>query len=344
MKAFSIRKLARQTGYSVATVSKALRDHPDIRLATRQEIWEAARQKGYHRNARISDVMKEIRDPATSRTYDIVACLVWSLDPQWIAERAAITIMLEAARKHAETLGWKLQTFSLNDPALPRAAIGRVLHSRGIQAAVLLPVETSAESLGIDYSRLAAVAIGYSVSHPMLCRVGRSTLDSMELLFHQLRQRGYRRPGLAVGHNEILRTHRHYLAGFVNMQQELPARNRLPPLIWKNFDKKVFLRWLEHHQPDVVLGENAWLVRVLRKASYQVPDHMGVALITRLATDGGIAGLNPNYEVLAESAVNLATQMASQAKFGIPPISQNLLVVSSWCEGETLRKPLPFSS
>lgn len=339
MKNVSLRELSRLTGYSVATVSKALRDHPDIRESTRGAIQEAAQKAGYARNARLSGVMAEIRDSAAAKSYDALACLLWSLDAQWL-NRPSVSLMLAAARTHAKKLGWEVQTYCLNDPALPRNALARILHSRGIHAAIIFPVETSLERLDLDYSRLATVAIGYSVCNPPLCRVGRAALDSMETIFHELNRRGYKRPGLIIDVNEIHRTHRHPWAGFVTMQQQFPLEDRLPILTWETYEPTAFLAWIEQHKPDVIIGGHRWILRVLEKSGYKVPQDLGFVLFTRLENDCEISGLDPNFALLAENAVNLAVQMAGQARYGIPTVPQNLLVAGSWCEGKTLRAPL----
>ena len=47
----SLKDLAKECGVSVATVSKALNDQPDISPATRERVRAAAHRKGYMPNA-----------------------------------------------------------------------------------------------------------------------------------------------------------------------------------------------------------------------------------------------------------------------------------------------------
>ncbi len=44
----SVRKIANSVGVSVATVSRALNNHPDVSAETRQRVLEAARSTGYN--------------------------------------------------------------------------------------------------------------------------------------------------------------------------------------------------------------------------------------------------------------------------------------------------------
>ena len=46
----TLKDVARESGYHVTTVSKALRENPSIPEATRRSIQEIARRLGYERN------------------------------------------------------------------------------------------------------------------------------------------------------------------------------------------------------------------------------------------------------------------------------------------------------
>jgi LacI family transcriptional regulator len=336
MSTNSLRSLAQATGFSLATVSRALRDDPEIQLATRLQIKEAAAKGGYVRNARVAEAMRQIRKPASKREYDALACFSWSDVPHKI-NNTSVALMQEAALASAKNLGWDVQCYNLNTPKI--RTMGRMLYNRGISAGVILPLGFSLPELLLDVSRLAAVAIGYSVGHPALSRVGRASLDSMDIIFNQLRIRGYRRPGFVIAKEEILRTHRHPWAGFVTSQQELPVEDRIPMLAWNEPDNDAFYRWMDRHRPDVIIGGSRFSLVALQNASIDIPGEIGFVLLTRLPSYDGICGINPNYETLADRAVQLAIQMARQSQFGVPSIPFSLLVSGSWCDGGTLRLP-----
>lgn len=52
----TLKDIAQKTGYSVNTVSRALRNKPDISVETREKIRELARSMGYHNNALASSL------------------------------------------------------------------------------------------------------------------------------------------------------------------------------------------------------------------------------------------------------------------------------------------------
>jgi len=63
-KPMSVRALARQLGLSPTAVSLALRGSPRISAAVRARVERAARAAGHVPNARLSELMREVRRSA----------------------------------------------------------------------------------------------------------------------------------------------------------------------------------------------------------------------------------------------------------------------------------------
>lgn len=331
----SLRALATETGYALATVSRALRDDPLIRESTRLKIQAAAAKAGYRANARISTAMRQIRRPATKRSFDGLAWLEWPYPASYRVREDYLRIMREAAERRAAKLGWTLERFSLADARTPPRSLGRMLHSRGIHAAVLPPLHRKIERIDVDFSRLAAVAIGYSLGGPALCRVARATIDSMSSLSGELARRGYKRPGFAQSELEQLKTHRLPWAGFQILREDFATENRLPALSYESLNEVSV--WLKRYRPDVVIGDQIGILDVLRKDGLRVPEDVGFVLTTRMALDEGVAGFDPNYARLAESAVDLTIQKAQQEEYGCSAVPRVVLVGGTWRAGGTLR-------
>jgi LacI family transcriptional regulator len=68
MKKISIKDLATLTGFSQATVSLALRDHPRISDATKEQVLRTAKEVGYVYNRQAANLR-------TSRTHTVAVCL-----------------------------------------------------------------------------------------------------------------------------------------------------------------------------------------------------------------------------------------------------------------------------
>ena len=331
----SLRALSSETGYALATVSLAMRDDPFINPSTRFKTQAAAAKGGYRPNARISAAMRQIRRPGAGRRFDTLAWLEWPYPERHQVREDYLQTMWVAAKQRAAKQGWELERFSLADARMPHRSLGRILHSRGIHAAVLPPLHKKMTRLDLDFSRLAAVAIGYSLAEPSLCRVGRATIDSMCVLSTELIRRGYRRPGFVQFEGEHLKTHRLPWAGFQLLREDFQAEHRLSALSYTSFAE--LPAWIKRHRPDVVIGDQIGVLEALRAMRLRVPEDIGFVMTTRTSLDEGVAGFDPNYARLAESSVDRAIQMAQQEEYGCPAVPSVTLVGCTWFDGATLR-------
>jgi LacI family transcriptional regulator len=334
----SLRAVAEKSGFSLTTVSLALRDVPKIPAETRRIIQEAARELGYQPNQRIAAAMGQIRRPISQRSYDVVAWLYQDRGEESRSPGDHQGIMYEAARARAEKRGWKLEPFRLFDPRMPHRSLARILYNRGIRAAVLPPFNRAVEHLDLDFSRLAAVAIGYSLCDPHLTRVSQTAIDSMEVIFQELARRGYTRPGFAEHRADHLRTHRYPWAAFHFMQTQLPEGQQIPPLDYE--DAAEVTEWVLRHRPDVVIAERQAAYGGVRRTGLRVPDEIGFLRTAWTTARPDFTGVDLNYGLMAERAVDLSMQLAQHEEYGIPAIPNVFLVGGTWREGRTLRAPL----
>ena len=94
----SMKDIARKCGVSVATVSKALNNHPDIGEETRSRICRAAREMGYMANS-------AARALKTNRTYNLGILFVdehrSGLGHEYFSS------MLESLKEEAEAHGYE---------------------------------------------------------------------------------------------------------------------------------------------------------------------------------------------------------------------------------------------
>jgi LacI family transcriptional regulator len=129
----NMKDIARDLGVSVVTVSKALRDHPDISKATRERIILKAKELGYRPNL-------TARSLVTGRSH-LVGLIVPDLIHPFFAD-VAKGLSLEL-RKQGYFL---VISSSEEDPELERQEIEHMLAHR-LDALLVASCQTSAESL-----------------------------------------------------------------------------------------------------------------------------------------------------------------------------------------------------
>ncbi len=101
----SIKDIAAQSGFSIATVSKALNDHKDVSVPTKQLIRETAARLGYFPNA-------QARALKTNRTYNIG--VVFNERTTSGLEQNYFASILNSFKKQVEKLGYDITFISPN--------------------------------------------------------------------------------------------------------------------------------------------------------------------------------------------------------------------------------------
>ena len=196
----SVRKLASELGVSVATVSRALNNHPDVKSETRQMVLEAANRSGYA--------------PTIGKKQTNVIALAYPGDPV----RAEIG-SFESALLSGIMRGVNEQKFdvSLVNIARDKEANESYTHfflRKGIRGVLVRTVDTSpklAEAIAAE--GFPCLAIAETSDHPSLSYVcGDSGLDSERAVEHLIHL-GHRR--IAIGRHTIMDTdHRDRLTGY----------------------------------------------------------------------------------------------------------------------------------
>ena len=100
----------------------------------------------------------------------------------------------------------------------------------------------------------------------------------MGTLFTELEKRYYQRVGLVNLREHDKRVDNNWLAAYLVEQTRLEPENQLPPLVLEEWNTKTFLSWVEHFRPDAIVTRLPEVLLSLRRAGYNVPDDVGVAL------------------------------------------------------------------
>jgi DNA-binding LacI/PurR family transcriptional regulator len=100
------------------------------------------------------------------------------------------------------------------------------------------------------------------------------------------------------------------------------------------------MRWVKDHQPDAIISQELGLLEVLQQNGYRVPQDIGFAAqsLTSYAHTRQIAGFDENAMEAGAVAVNLLVGMMHRGEWGIPQLTQNILIKGTWREGDTVAR------
>jgi LacI family transcriptional regulator len=330
--------IAAMAGVSRMTVSLALRHHPRISPAVRKTVQALARQVGYRPDPEVARFMTYLRTAKPHQRGSVIGflhCLEY--ESAWRHEPRFARFHASAAKRCAE-LGYRLEVFWMGVTGMTPQRMAGILHSRGIEGVLLTPLLHGGGYGELDFSRLAVVAIGYSVLEPRVNRVSANHFHATSLALAQVHQHGYRNPGLCL-REDVDATYGHQIAAaFRYYEYRFATGRRLwPSLITRTLGEREFVDWVGRTRPDVVLGPNAEALDWLRRAGWNVPGKIGYVNLSRLDHEPECAGIALNYEGVAAAAVDLLATHVNHRQMGIPATPFSVQIEGTWVPGSTIR-------
>lgn len=342
----SVRSIARELGVSATAVSLALQGSARVSPALRERVRQAARATGHVPNARLAELMQEVRrsaEPAYRGTLGVISLFPeeepWRERPSW----GHLGRFAAGARARAEELGYKLEHFWLKRPGMTPARLRAILEARGIAALLCLGSLDPDEVFPPPLRRFAVVTQGASIAGP-LHRLQSHFAADARLLYGELIRRGYRRPGLCILVTGDRRTDHLYSATLLELQSRASATPGVPILRAEGWDAAEFKAWFDAHRPDaVVLHQYQPYLQgvegVLRERRLRVPKDVGLALLDLNPQPARYAGVIQNFERMGATAAEMLLGRLLLRDFAAPKHPKMEMVLGVWNEGRTLRAP-----
>lgn len=325
-----MRSLAAAAGVSPMTVSLALREDRSIPPATRERIQRLARQQGYRPDPLLSHLMQHLRSGRTARFTGNLA-FIGTLD-------AEFTRRLQAgAKQRAERLGYAVDAIDIKPFADRPAALTRTLRARGIAGVLLAPSGRPSDyTTLLDWSQFAVVAMTYSVYAPRVHRVVTHHFDNAVRVLELLRQRGFKRIGLAMTADMEFRTNHSYSGAYTRIA-ETDGLKTLPILYLDRTEPASIRRWFERHRPAAIVVANSGQVR------HQLLPALGRTRLQRVALASldndraaDVAGIDQLFEIIGSHAVDALVAQIHRNDRGLPAHPTIAMVEGQWTESSGL--------
>lgn len=332
----SLRDIAQQAGVHFSTVSLALKNSPRLSVQTRERVRRIAADLGYRHDPWL-DALLAYRETKRRQKHPTVLAYVSSWDAP-IESLPHHRFFWRGARRKADELGMKLESFSLAAEHMSAERLEQILAARGIDSLILSSFPEGAERLDFDWSKLAAVRIEFQPAWPPMPTVSVDHLRIIQEAFLQVLRLGYRRPGLVVGHNWSRLVEDHWQIGFSWCQQQLAAEDRIPPLAIRFQDeagpaRAAFASWRSAHSPDVILGAHEAVEARLAPGRERIPHCFALADPFLEQPHPFYAGVVHPLEAVGAKAVEQLVGMMTQNIRGIPAEAIRTYVDGRWSPG-----------
>lgn len=339
----TIRAIARELGLSATAVSLALRGSPRVSGETRKRITRFAKSRGYVPNARVSELMNEVRSSRTPGFHATLAAfsLFPTEEPWKQTNYGHLREVFEGARECAERHGYKLDVLWLRAPGMTPERFRTILETRGIRGLYCLGSLVPDEPLPAMLEGFSVVTHASSVGS-RLHRVASHFAHDCRTLLDQLVARGYRRPGLVLKDSGDRRTDYAYTSTFVGYQERALPGPHVPIFRIEDWEEDRFVAWFMRARPDVlVIHHEATLLHhveeTLEKHSVRVPEDLGVALLDKNPDKARYSGIVQDNRLMGAEAIEMLIGRLCLNDFGPPAQPKFELVEGYWNEGQTLR-------
>lgn len=331
-----LRAVAERAGVSAMTVSRALRDHPEVSAATRQRIRQLAAEMGYRPDPALAALAAYRHSLRTVRGYGTIAFVTnFASAGEWREDRT-FAEMYGAAEKRAAELGYRLEPFWLRASNMGPRRASEILFHRGIRGLLIAPLPQSVRHIRLNWEPFAAVALGRSLLVPALHTVSANQAHTVTLAWRELRHRGYRRIGLALTFDEDKRTDHLYVAVHLREQTQHGA-HALPVHLVRQWDPDSFRRWLKRYRPDAIISPSLEPCRLLERVGIAVPDEIAFAGLN-VPRDQPFSGVDQRLEVVGARAIDFLHLKLQSAEFGVPNGREAYFIDGIWHVGETVPK------
>lgn len=342
-KRVTIPQMARQLGLHHATVSRALRNHPEIAGETKRRVRELAAQLGYRPDPYLTGLAAYRQAGREAGFAGTLAWITnWPTRGGW-RENPVFPQHFRGAGVRAQEQGYRLEEFWLREPGMDARRVLRIAEARGIQGLLFAAQSRPHVRLDMDLSRFSAVTFGHTLESPVLHGVTNHHYQTMIALLKRLHSLGYRRPGIFRLQPLEDRVNRVWTAAFWAYASDYGRRgDTIPPLVVPRLRRNLFLEWEARYRPDVIIASNVETVRRwLEAAGRKIPEDIG--LVPPIMSDNGggfFSGMDENGAVIGAAAVDLLVSMIHRNERGVPVHPQRLLIEGScaWVEGRSVRK------
>jgi DNA-binding LacI/PurR family transcriptional regulator len=338
-KRITLRDIAKATGVHFTTVGLALRHDPRVEPGTAAKVQATARALGYTHNAMLSALSAYRRNQQHRFAGTLAYVLNYRLETY--EGNLAEQTLRSSVTAYAKSQGFALEIFQITGH-VPTAGlqVSRILQARGIQGVLLPPrLPTPGPMPDLEWEHFSTVAVGYSITNVAAHRVCIHHAYNMRLCLLQLRERGYRRIGLVMQQDFSRRSLGIMLGSYLAEQYALPASQQVTPLIPQEVNKAALSKWLKSQRVDCVVmpGYPLEMCEWIKKLGYDVPNEMGVCLISRFGKSEDIAGIDEQNDLLGIAAGKSVVSLLQHNESGLPAYPLYTMVEGRWIDAPTVR-------
>jgi LacI family transcriptional regulator len=326
----TLATLAAAAGVSRMTVSRALRNAPEIAPERREQILALAHELGYRPDPKMTAFMhylRERRGRSRGETLAYVFCHSGTGEPTRSQSQERF---FTGIQRRTRQLGYGLDAFVVGPAHLGIKRLTRVLEARGIRGSLLASAWALGEALDPLIRSTVCCVAGTHLPELRVHRATSAHYASLRIALDHLHAAGQRRIGLYIGHGtdaHLLHAWRAGLADFLLQHGENPAQLLHLVAAW---DQDDFTTWVRATRPTTILTLHRPAREWLHAAG--LASATRIALLDRAPEDHEFPGIDQNTEAIGAAAVDLVAARLLANDIGAPPYPHVISVNGTWID------------
>jgi LacI family transcriptional regulator len=338
--------VAKAAGVSQSTVSLALRNSPLLPPETKEKVIKVAQSLGYRPNPMVSALMTSLR--AAGKKKRGGGCSIAFLRTQvggipW-QRKILHDKYLKGARERGEKLGYRVESYTLDEPGMNLKRLEKVIRTRGVEGILIAPLPKALVPMEMDWSYFAVAALGYTIAEHFSV-AAHHHFGNMLTALENLEAQGYQRVGFCISDDLNTRVGRIWAAAYLQSHLGKPRRRNVPVCLYPSDGfEKTFAAWMDKYRPDAIISAHGppWM-ETLRKMNYSVPEDVGFVTMSHHHEHDNYSGVDECAEDLGALGVELLIEQLNRNERGIPERRKIVLQDGVWRQGWTTRGVLEQS-
>lgn len=338
----TLRDIAARLGVSHVTVSLALKNHPDISQARREEVQALATEMGYRPDPALASLMVYRRGRKNVAISSSIAWVNHWAHPKDLRKHQEFDAYWRGASESAERFGYHLDELIWPEDCSPER-FEKILLTRNIRGILIPPHRTQPDWGNFHWEKFSVIRFGLSVRSPDSHVVTADQMRMVMLAMRKIRDFGYERIGFVLPEDFDAHLGGSFSGGYYASQQMLGLKPRIPPLMThqKVINEtpakalKEFEAWYRKHRPDAILTTNPQTPELARKMKLSIPGDVGMAGTT-ISDIPLSAGIDQNSLEIGRAAVEALVSLINNNDRGRPAAPRRILVEGFWQNGDSL--------
>jgi len=341
----TLRDIAKRLGVSHATISLALKNHPNISQRRKEEVQRVAKEMGYRPDPALSSLIAYRRGRKEIPIRSSIAWINHAENPAQVRKYKEFEAYWQGATESAERFGYHLDELIWPRNCTPER-FEKIMFTRGIRGILIPPHSTQPDWGDFHWENFSVIRFGLSVRSPDSHVV---TSDQMRMVMRAMEKihgYGYRRIGFAISSDFDLAVGGTFSGGYLVSQNMLKLSPKLPLLLTdsRTFREKPakafqeFESWYRKYKPDAIVTAIPETLKFLKRMGLSIPRDVAVAG-TSVSDLPLTAGINQNSVEIGRVAVETLAALINVNDLGKPSAPRRILVEGFWQDGDSLPGP-----